>query len=59
VNHTRFLKEDHLPNCERRDNKDTKGGRADSETSTAQSSSKHHNHLVARSISSLNYWKNY
>jgi len=28
VNHTRFPKEDQLPNCERRENKVTKGYRA-------------------------------
>jgi len=28
VNHTRFPKEDHLPDWARRDNKDTKGDRA-------------------------------
>ena len=29
MNHTRFLKEDHLPDWARRDNKDTKGGRVE------------------------------
>jgi len=29
VNHTRLPKEDHLPDCARRDNKVTKGGRVE------------------------------
>ena len=29
MNHTRFSKEDHLPDCARRDNKVTKGDRVD------------------------------
>jgi len=34
VNHTRFPKEDHLPNWERRDNKVTKGDRVQWTTET-------------------------
>ena len=31
MNHTRFPKEEHLPDWERRDNKDTKGNRVECE----------------------------
>jgi len=40
VNHTRFPKEDHLPDWARRDNRDTKGDRAERALSGLQNPDK-------------------